>query len=155
MEKDDKGKMQIVPIGWQPICSKEMPYELTVSFLLDAEKPGYPKPLKLQEQHKALFPLDKLLNEESGKGIAEWAKGSNAKAEKPQEQKNRERLEILIAEKKLNRDRVKECLVHIGGIPIPTGDEKASMKQLPDNRVKQILDKWESFVNTFNEWAKA
>ena len=75
MEKDDKGKMQIVPIGLQPICSKEMPYELTASFLLNSEKPGIPVPLKLQEQHKAMFPPNTLLDEKSGTLISEWAKG--------------------------------------------------------------------------------
>jgi hypothetical protein len=77
MEKDEKGKTQIVPIGFQPICSKDMPYELTVSFLLSADKPGYPIPMKLQEQHKAMFPLDQLLDEKSGQRIAEWAKGDS------------------------------------------------------------------------------
>jgi hypothetical protein len=75
MEKDANGKMQIIPIGWQPICSKELPYELTVSFLLTADKPGIPQPIKLQEQHKAMFPSGKLLSEESGKLVSEWAKG--------------------------------------------------------------------------------
>jgi len=80
MMKDEKNKTVIVPIGWQPVCSKEVPYELTVSLLLTPEEPGYPKPLKLQEQHKLLFPLDKPVNEESGKAIAEWASGGGAKA---------------------------------------------------------------------------
>ncbi len=75
MEKDNHGKMQIVPIGLQPICSKEMPYELMASFMLNSDKPGYPVPLKLQEQHKVMFPLDQLLDEKSGHLISEWAKG--------------------------------------------------------------------------------
>lgn len=78
MEKDANGKTQIVPIGWQPICSKEMPYELTVSFLLSPDKAGIPLPIKLQEQHRALFPLDKQINEESGRLISEWARGGKA-----------------------------------------------------------------------------
>jgi hypothetical protein len=84
-EKDPqtgKEKTVIVPIGWQPICSKELPYELTVSFLLTPDKPGFPQPLKLQEQHKALFPLDKPINEESGRKVAEWAAGGNVAASK-------------------------------------------------------------------------
>ena len=76
MEKDDKGKMQIIPIGWQPVCSKELPYELTVSFLLTDAKPGIPQPIKLQEQHKIMFPAGKLLSEESGKLVSEWARGT-------------------------------------------------------------------------------
>lgn len=78
MEKDSAGKTVIVPIGFQPICSKEIPYEMTVSFLLTPDKPGMPQPIKLQEQHKALFPLDKPINEESGKKVAAWAKGGKA-----------------------------------------------------------------------------
>ena len=81
MERDQNGKVQIVPMGWQPICSKELPYELTVSFLLTPDKPGFPQPIKLQEQHKKLFPLDRQINEESGKLISEWATGGKAKEE--------------------------------------------------------------------------
>ena len=64
--------------GWVPICEKNLPYELTASFLLMAAKPGVPLPIKLQEQHKALFPLDKPITEESGKRLAEWASGGKA-----------------------------------------------------------------------------
>ncbi len=84
MEKDANNKTVIVPIGWQPVCSKEVPYEMTVSFLLTPDKPGYPHPLKLQEQHKTLFPLDKPINEESGRKVAEWASGGAVKEEKRQ-----------------------------------------------------------------------
>ena len=65
--------------GWVPICEKNLPYELTASFLLMASKPGVPLPIKLQEQHKALFPLDKPITEESGARLAAWAKGGAAR----------------------------------------------------------------------------
>jgi len=61
--------------GWQPICEKNLPYELTASFLLMAARPGVPLPIKLQEQHKALFPLDQPITEQSGKSLAKWAAG--------------------------------------------------------------------------------
>jgi hypothetical protein len=70
------------PPVWTPLCGKGMPFEMTVFFMLHREHPGVPVPLKLEEQHKALFPLDKPINEESGKRVAEWAKGG---AEKPQD----------------------------------------------------------------------
>jgi len=66
--------------GWIPIAEKSLPYELTVSFLLMADKPGVPLAIKLQEQHKALFPLDKPITEESGARLAAWAKGGAASA---------------------------------------------------------------------------
>lgn len=85
MVKDDRGKWQIVPKasptgldGWLPISEKNLPFELTASFLLTADAPGIPKPIKLQEQHRALFPLDAPISEESGERIAQWAAGGTA-----------------------------------------------------------------------------
>ena len=75
MEKDQNNRTVIVPQGFQPICSKEMPYELTCSFLMLPDKPGVGQALKLQEQHKAMFPTGALIDENSGKRIAEWAAG--------------------------------------------------------------------------------
>lgn len=63
--------------GWIPICDKNLPFEATVSFLLHADRPGVPDPIKLQEQHKALFPLDRPITEESGKQLAVWASGGS------------------------------------------------------------------------------
>ena len=86
MVRED-GKMKILPKqgptglnGWMPVCEKNLPFELTCSFLLTADAPGYPKPIKLQEQHKTLFPLDKPITESSGKLIAKWASGKPSSA---------------------------------------------------------------------------
>jgi hypothetical protein len=84
MVKNDQGKYEIVEKksltglhGWIPISEKNLPYELTVSFLLMADRPGVPLPIKLQEQHKPLFPLDQVITEESGARLAAWARGSD------------------------------------------------------------------------------
>lgn len=81
-QPDGKMKTKIVPKegpggfkGWLPICEKNLPYELAASFLLLAEQPGIPHPIKLQEQHRPLFPLDEPITEECGRGIAMWAAG--------------------------------------------------------------------------------
>jgi len=68
--------------GWIPICDKNLPFEATASFLLMADKPGAPLPIKLQDQHRPLFPLDKPITEESGRLIAVWAAGGK-NAESP------------------------------------------------------------------------
>ena len=68
--------------GWIPVCEKSLPFELTTSLLFTADAPGIPKPIKLQEQHRALFPLNKVVNEEAGARIAEWARGGSG-ASKP------------------------------------------------------------------------
>lgn len=86
--KDEKGKTVIVPKhtltgldGWVPVSDKNLPFELTVSFLLTADAPGMPKPIKLQASHRALFPLDKPINEFSGKSVAEWAAGGTIRSD--------------------------------------------------------------------------
>lgn len=82
MVRDDKGKMQITAKqsltgldGWIPVCEKNLPFELTVSFLLTAARPGIPLPIKLQEQHKTLFPAGQLIDEACGERLAAWARG--------------------------------------------------------------------------------
>ncbi len=61
--------------GWIPIAEKNLPYELTVFHMLIADKPGVPHPIKLQEQHRALFPADVPITEASGAQLAAWARG--------------------------------------------------------------------------------
>lgn len=85
MRRDEKGKMQIVPKrsrigkdGWIPICEKGLPFEMTCSFLLLSEQPGFPQPIKLEEQHRHLFPADKPIDEASGRALAAWAAGGKA-----------------------------------------------------------------------------
>jgi hypothetical protein len=82
-KKNERGQWEYVPKpsltgldGWIPISEKMLPYELTASFLLMADQPGYPRPIKLQEQHKPFVPLDQPLSEETGRQLAAWAAGS-------------------------------------------------------------------------------
>ncbi len=83
--KDDKGKTKAVPMqtatgykGWIPICDARFPFELTASFIMLPDKPGVPVPIKIQEQHKAFFPTDRPVSEESGRQIAQWAAGGGS-----------------------------------------------------------------------------
>lgn len=81
MVRED-GKMKIVPKvsrtgldGWLPICEKSLPFELTMSFLLTADAPGVPKPIKLEEQHRPFFSPNQPLTERAGERLARWAAG--------------------------------------------------------------------------------
>jgi hypothetical protein len=80
----ENGELKFVPKkgptgldGWMPISEKMLPYELTASFLLMADQPGIPRPIKLQEQHKPFVPLDQKLSESTGRQLAAWAAGSS------------------------------------------------------------------------------
>lgn len=66
---------------WQPVCEKKLPFEFTVSLLLTMDRPGFPIPLKLEEQHKVAVPLDRPLSEVTGQMLAAWARGGASKAE--------------------------------------------------------------------------
>lgn len=84
MEKNERGKWEMVPKksltgldGWIPITEKNLPYELTASFLMTANNPGLALPIKLQAQHRPFFDLSKPMTEESGRLINEWAKGGS------------------------------------------------------------------------------
>ena len=81
--KDEKGRTEIRPKqtatgldGWVPVCEKSLPYELTCSFLLKADRPGVGLPIKLQEQHRQFFPEGKQIGRSSGEAIAAWASGA-------------------------------------------------------------------------------
>jgi hypothetical protein len=83
-KKNERGQWEYVPKpsltgldGWIPISEKMLPYELTASFLLMADQPGIPRPIKLQEQHKPFVPLDQKLSENTGRQLAAWAAGSS------------------------------------------------------------------------------
>jgi len=107
MVKGPDGKLQIVPKkspvgaqGWIPVCEKNLPYELTASFLLTADAPGFPKPIKLQAQHKPFFPLDKPITAEAGEALAKWAGGTGkapkaAKAEKAEKTTLKQVLDMI------------------------------------------------------------
>lgn len=85
VSKNGQEKTEIVNTGWQPICEKNLPYELMISLLMEPEKPGIPIYLKRQEQHKPLFPEGELVNESMGASISAWAKGGVASAPRLQQ----------------------------------------------------------------------
>jgi hypothetical protein len=79
----ENGELKFVPKraltgldGWMPITEKNLPFELTASLLLMADTPGVPRPIKLEEQHRAMVPLDAPITEDTGRALAAWAAGS-------------------------------------------------------------------------------
>ena len=74
--------------------------------------------------------------------------------EKTQAEKNRIRLEIQISDAKLDRERVKEYLLHVAWLPIPGDGEKLSMNNLPDDKVGILLkpNNWKQFVAGYEKW---
>jgi len=77
--RNQRGKIEPVPIGWQPICSTSFEYEMTALLMLPPGaqgKPGLDEPAcKLQEQHRGMFRADQPLSEATGEALAKWAAG--------------------------------------------------------------------------------
>lgn len=74
--KDERGKTQIVDAGWQPICEKMFMFEMTCSFLMDQERPGIGRPIKLNDEHRPFFPEGERIGPRSGELMAAWARGA-------------------------------------------------------------------------------
>ena len=72
------GKTEYIDAGFQPICEKHFMYEMTISVLMSADKPGTFKPIKMPEELAPIFPPDELLSEKHGEQLAEWARGGKA-----------------------------------------------------------------------------
>jgi hypothetical protein len=98
VETDSQGRMKVIPKasltgldGWIPIAEKNLPYELTASFLLMADKPGVPKPIKLPEPLQGLMPAPgNPLDAKVGLAMAKWALGGT----KPTAADKREALDL-------------------------------------------------------------
>ena len=95
--------------GWIPVCEKSLPFELTASILMTADRPGKPQPIKLQDQHKALFPLDRVVDDDSGREIAKWARGGDGK--QSDELKNTANVEYISPDQVIEiEDLLKQCV---------------------------------------------
>jgi hypothetical protein len=65
--------------GWEPICERRLPYEMTCSFLMLPDRPGVPRPLKAMPPDMApLVPLDEQITEQTGERLRAWAAGPTA-----------------------------------------------------------------------------
>lgn len=133
MAKDDKGRMVPRPKqgltgleGWFPICEKNMPYELTGYFLLMAENPGVPMPIKLMEKHRAFFPIGKPITEECGVQLAAWARGADG----PLDENDVQEIAAKCLEKGIGIDAVVAQLKKQG---------IADMKNLPKSKKAGLL----------------
>jgi hypothetical protein len=74
--KNDKGKTDWIDQGFQPICGSDIPYAMTLSFMLNVEKPGVPIVIKpLLESLQPLIPLDRPMDEQLGARLAAWSRG--------------------------------------------------------------------------------
>ena len=74
--KDKRGKTVPNPDAVPtPVCSPDIPYAMTCSFMLDAKRPGVPTWLKHLDKLDGMVDLAAPLDEATGERIAAWARG--------------------------------------------------------------------------------
>lgn len=79
--KDRRGKMVPNPdAAPTPVCSPDIPFAMTCSFLLDAKNPGVPTWLKRLDKLDGMIDLNAPLDEATGARIAAWARGDTVAA---------------------------------------------------------------------------
>jgi len=72
------------------VCNSQFPYEVTVSFRLEADRKGYidlsdPKSWKMEGAHQEIFKHGDRLSEEHGAALAAWARGETTAAAAPKD----------------------------------------------------------------------
>lgn len=153
MVRDEQGKMQVVPKrtltgleGWVPITEKSLPFELTMSCLLKADRPGLPLPIKLPEQLREFVPLEKPIGEATGLALAKWAAGapgSNGKAAKPPaDPLTEETFRSLLAarmEADVESEWLQEHLSGVGLENVPNRVTQSTIRRLSEKQGKQLL----------------
>lgn len=71
-------KTVVIPMGWMPICERDLMYEVTLSFTLTPDRPGMihdDLPGKCPDKFRPQFPPGTLISHEAGRNLAEWADG--------------------------------------------------------------------------------
>lgn len=98
--KNAEGKTEVVEMGFMPIAGEELLFEMTVNCLLLPKAGGVPTwrsdqvgeklMMKLPKQFTGLFAKPKPLDEEIGRGLAEWARGGAQNTAPPTQPEQRE-----------------------------------------------------------------
>ena len=87
---DDRGKkrMTVQNVGWQPICEKNMLYDLTISFMVTPDAKGVPLMQgnqfygKLNPPYSQFFEPGKQVSVETGERLGAWARGEQSPSQK-------------------------------------------------------------------------
>lgn len=142
MAKNDKGKTEIRPKetpvsrdGYIPVAEKNLPYEMTVSFLLTADDPGVPKPIKLEEQHRPFVDLKQPITERTGELLAEWAAGGARPVSKGDDA-SMSLAHILTAIKVAEKpEHIQALTPHVKKL---TGEEQEKARQAAEKRMGEL-----------------
>lgn len=73
-QKDERGKLQIIPIGIQPVAEKNFVFEMLLSLMFDESTHHYAG-LKIPKMLSGIFKGGELITKDHGAAIRKWADG--------------------------------------------------------------------------------
>lgn len=83
-DQNGRKKMTVQNVGWQPICEKNMLYDLTISFMVTPDAKGVPLMQhdgsfygKLNPPYSQFFKPGHQVSIETGQRLRSWARGEN------------------------------------------------------------------------------
>lgn len=87
--RNAQGKQEPIPMGWQPICTEGIEFEMTVMFVLPPNSKGVPdlgaEAAGLREPIDSMVREGIQFDENFGRMLAEWAEAGGAPANAPRE----------------------------------------------------------------------
>lgn len=77
-------KLRRPDLAWDVAVDKDLIFEMTFAFLMNPENPGHPylPPIKLTDEHRPFFPVDRPISEASGAAFREWSLGKHDQGDK-------------------------------------------------------------------------
>ncbi len=144
----------------EPKQSEDILFEMMVHAWIDRDHKLHPTKYT-RDTLKEIFIEGQMITIETGKRLAEWAKGG-IKTELPGPKPESETLdpasplhkmiEAKIAESGVNRDLLKQYLFSIGKIELK--DEKPSFNTMTRDNANKMVDKWDVTMKAFDAWCK-
>jgi hypothetical protein len=139
----ENGKTVIEPLGWMPICEKRFMYEMTASFTLTPDRPGFPRfdlPHKLQKQHRGIFSEREPIGEDAGKRLLDWSRGGNpAPAGQPQTPSEDRVQQIIDEARAAATNGLTAYQAHFGALAAP--DKRALVDSGEHDKLKAFATK--------------
>lgn len=71
-----KTKTRRGDVPWDVAADADLLFEMSAMMILDPEHPGFPRyQIKVADQFKSMFPVDKPITAATGRAMAEWSRG--------------------------------------------------------------------------------
>ena len=104
---------------------------------------------KAPEDGKSIFTANQMITVETGQRLKAWAAGASNQPIDRYAQ-----LSTILTDANIPEDSFCEWLIFNGKITVPEGDNKASIKQLPADKIEQYVTQFSDVQKAFATWRR-